>query len=501
MKFYLSLLMMLFLSISGCFASPEIEIQEGDVTINGITIENSNREYPLISYNDITYFPMTWFDSRFLGIETTWDSVTGLDVSLSNVTTSYQESKMTSIHLLKAVQLPAFDITINGEQYLDEDYPFLLYNNVTYFPLTWAIAHDMLNWTYEWQPDKGLFVNSMNPLVKDVELPVYASNNDVILFNNYYYFVESNDINNMIYKAPVSDLSNIVHVYTYEYSQSYGKHSWLTFRVIDNDLWFFYHSGGSVMGSDVHFKITETETIEQYRGYLDFINSEYGNLVINYGVPPSRNNLTLDNQSIGDSNNIYGWRLEMKGSNTSMGRSMSEKIVNNLLYILGSNQDEIYLNRLYTVDLKSGETTVIIDENVSDFKIVEDKLYYITSEGLIKIFRSGQKTVLGDYHLENVSKWHVTHGGYLHYLKDGIYYVYDLNNNNNIVTRKNASCYYTKDDLIILQLKDDDYGVVVYAESGTEVIRVTAQVERIYLSNHLLFKTTDGVIKEMKLTQ
>ncbi len=108
---------------------------------------------------------------------------------------------------------------------------------------------------------------------------------------------------------------------------------------------------------------------------------------------------------------------------------------------------------------------------------------------------------MDDYNLENVSKWHVTHGGYLHYLKEGMYYVFDLNNNKNIVTRENANYYYTKDNLIILQLEDDDYGIVVYAESGTEVIRVTDQVERIYLSDHLLFKTTDGVINEMKLTQ
>lgn len=49
-----------------------------NITLNGVKIQNDIRLYPFIVYNDITYFPMTYYDSRFLGLETEWDTVTGL---------------------------------------------------------------------------------------------------------------------------------------------------------------------------------------------------------------------------------------------------------------------------------------------------------------------------------------------------------------------------------------------------------------------------------------
>jgi hypothetical protein len=38
------------------------------VTLNGHMVENQYREYPLLVYKGITYFPMTWYDSRLLGL-------------------------------------------------------------------------------------------------------------------------------------------------------------------------------------------------------------------------------------------------------------------------------------------------------------------------------------------------------------------------------------------------------------------------------------------------
>jgi len=44
-----------------------------EVRLNGIQVNNNDRKYPLIVYNNITYFPMTYDDSRFLGLKTEWD--------------------------------------------------------------------------------------------------------------------------------------------------------------------------------------------------------------------------------------------------------------------------------------------------------------------------------------------------------------------------------------------------------------------------------------------
>lgn len=50
------------------------------VTLNGTVIDNKTSQYPLITYKDITYFPMTYFDCRFLGLESAWNSSTGLNI-------------------------------------------------------------------------------------------------------------------------------------------------------------------------------------------------------------------------------------------------------------------------------------------------------------------------------------------------------------------------------------------------------------------------------------
>ena len=55
------------------------------VTLNGTVIENETNQYPLIVYKDITYFPMTYYDCRLLGLESVWDSTTGLKIAKTGV--------------------------------------------------------------------------------------------------------------------------------------------------------------------------------------------------------------------------------------------------------------------------------------------------------------------------------------------------------------------------------------------------------------------------------
>ncbi len=45
------------------------------VTINGEVADNNFSQYPLIVYKDITYFPMTYNDCRFLALESYWKGI------------------------------------------------------------------------------------------------------------------------------------------------------------------------------------------------------------------------------------------------------------------------------------------------------------------------------------------------------------------------------------------------------------------------------------------
>ena len=47
-----------------------IQIPSFKVSINDIEMEKRENKYPIILYKDVTYFPMTYKNSRFLGVNT-----------------------------------------------------------------------------------------------------------------------------------------------------------------------------------------------------------------------------------------------------------------------------------------------------------------------------------------------------------------------------------------------------------------------------------------------
>ena len=54
-------------------AAMRADVVTAKVTLNGQVIDNKNAKYPLLSYSNITYFPMTYHLSRFMGVETDWN--------------------------------------------------------------------------------------------------------------------------------------------------------------------------------------------------------------------------------------------------------------------------------------------------------------------------------------------------------------------------------------------------------------------------------------------
>lgn len=135
-----------------------------DIVLNGKHIDNNYRLYPFIAYNDITYFPMTYYDSRFLNIDTHWDEKSGLsiikgaDISADSPDTSTGDNAITFNAFIAD-----FDINVNGKKiynYNGEPYPLLVYRGVTYFPLTWRFCVDEFGWDYHYSDDDGLVINS-----------------------------------------------------------------------------------------------------------------------------------------------------------------------------------------------------------------------------------------------------------------------------------------------------------------------------------------------------
>ncbi len=141
-----------------------VSIPSFNITINGQRINNTYAKYPYIVYNNITYFPMTYNGSRFLGLKSDWDASNGLVISKaaerSGVNENSTQSSQNSGNY-SAVTTTGY-IKVNGE-YIDnesEQYPLINFRDVTYFPLTWRFAVDEFGWDYSFTNSGGLVINS-----------------------------------------------------------------------------------------------------------------------------------------------------------------------------------------------------------------------------------------------------------------------------------------------------------------------------------------------------
>ncbi len=141
-------------SAAGKAALPSFEVR-----LNGIEADNSSRRYPLAVYNDITYFPMTYYDAAFLGLKSSFTEADGLSVTSTNPSGVYRPENGPSGSL--EISLPSYPITVNGVSIDNsaEEYPLLNIGGITYFPLTWRFVHDLFGWETSFN-ENGLTVTN-----------------------------------------------------------------------------------------------------------------------------------------------------------------------------------------------------------------------------------------------------------------------------------------------------------------------------------------------------
>ena len=144
-------------------AAMRADVVTGKVTLNGQVIDNKNAKYPLLSYSNITYFPMTYHLSRFMGVETDWNGTAkSLNIYAGGAQSAYVAEPGKAPKGSVSVTLPSYRISVNGAQInnKEEKYPIFNYNGITYFPLTWAYAVDSFGWSYQWDAVNGLRIDT-----------------------------------------------------------------------------------------------------------------------------------------------------------------------------------------------------------------------------------------------------------------------------------------------------------------------------------------------------
>lgn len=195
--------------------SVKVTLPNFKVTLNGTVVENNYKEYPLIVYNNITYFPMTYYDCRFLGLETDWDG-SKLSIEKDNISGAYYDYKTTKKNNTSNIAtIPSFPIKVNGKTIDNskETYPLLSFRSVTYFPLTWKYGVGEFGWDYNFSNDKGLVINADTLTPKEVVIQ-----NDLgggfTVSDGYLYYYDGN--NGKIMAANLNNPANLIEVHKLE---------------------------------------------------------------------------------------------------------------------------------------------------------------------------------------------------------------------------------------------------------------------------------------------
>lgn len=156
------------------------------LTLNDTSLDQSYSQYPFLFYNDITYMPMTWNNLQALNMEYEWSDESGLTIWPNRnypppIHTSPVEQDLSNERNKSSytAHLADFAIHISGTEIdnSEEPFPFLTFRDITYVPLTWRFAHEMLQLDLGWNEQNGLGViggqNVMQAIIGDDDEAFY----------------------------------------------------------------------------------------------------------------------------------------------------------------------------------------------------------------------------------------------------------------------------------------------------------------------------------------
>jgi len=390
-----------------------VTLPDFKVTLNGEEVNNSYSKYPLIVYKDITYFPMTYNDCRFLGLESYWrGNAEGLFIEASDVTAAhkpYRTSVKNNRH--QTAVIPGFPITVN-EKSVDnqkEEYPLLSFRDVTYFPMTWNFGVNEFSWDYAFDGENGLVIDSDNIKLTQKSLPADRARNaggtlknNVAVTNAFVYY---EDAQGQIMQASLSNTSSTKQVYqlpvwtygdgkTFVYAGLYAE---------DGRAFLTYHQGGATMGTDYLIRINDdgsTTLLNDTRYYI----KNFGDISIQYwiGPAPGPGQLSIKGEGsewhpLGNPDLLYGWAWRVSGNQSGGGSSEDVYLVGSDLYILGFDimSESTSTTGLYKVNINTNETVRISAKEVTAFNIEGDSIYYASAGSIYRYsLREGTEELL-----------------------------------------------------------------------------------------------------------
>lgn len=367
---------------SNTYAKEVATIPSCTVTLNGQSVDNTYRQFPLLQYKDIVYFPMTYYDCRFLGVYTDWNEKTStLYINTENISGAYRKynwewknGKRNEIDICKANIVVNSKVIDNSK----EEYPLILFRDVTYFPLTWRFAVDEFGWEYSYDDKNGLVINADNYICKTLELPDLreAMFPDIATDGKYYYYT-GND--KKVYRTPVDNIQANEHIYTMAHNiYTPDGSSSILFSVQGDDVYLSYRTGAS-MGTNYRVKINPDGTTvdskngnysESFLGGSEFVYDCDGFIVRLYRGGNGNSRVIYQKDGAPNAIEILSDGIvfaERRFEGMEDGEYYGNlKILGNNIYTTGYNKTNNENSLLYRYDVENETLTPLI-ENVANF--------------------------------------------------------------------------------------------------------------------------------------
>lgn len=522
----IAVVLMVVLSTNVFAYNVNVTLPTFDVRVNNIEIDNENREYPLLVYKNITYFPMTFHDSHFLGLETKWDESIGLKINKSENKHGYVDYNSSANKSSYTAVIPYFNVEVNGNSIDNskEEYPILVFRNVTYFPLTWRFAVDEFGWDYKFTRENGLEIS--NPThtglkVTEVKLPVARKrdfhNGAFTVAGDYFYYEGEKGI---IYQTPIDNPSVKKSVYElpmWTYGDSYVYPSLETDETRNfgyGIAMLTYHQGGATMGADYKIILNDDGTNETFAvGYLNrkVFGDEFGDITVDVShfPPPFPNNLTMKREgeeefkAIGSADYVYGWVKNVEYSRSddlhktggeiiafAYGRSNDLYKIDDEIYLLAYKfNDEKATTGIHRVNINAGEIIRICEEAVQRFMIEGNMIYFMDIEGyLYKIsLVDGNKAekltdfVVSDFTVLNNIVYYVS-------VEDKGLELFKLGESNSVNPGGRVRELVNTEGYVYCIFEESTtYKFIVFTKTGLQIFKTNANIRFVSINQNRLF--------------
>lgn len=259
-----------------------VTIPEFDVTVNKVLIDTEHSQYPVILYKNITYFPMTYDMARAIDVEISFNSVNGFSIkkgqwskrdkydNVKQIEQIFLDANNTfgSEHTAKIANYP---ITVNGSiiDNLNEEYPILMFKDITYFPMTFRYAFDEFDTMTGFDAESGLriFFDEYCSKKNSDNGHYVGTNNTETLKNEWGIDVKktfANEDRMGVIKEHIKQNYSFVHTPLGDYYFDIRISDWNSNSIyikLENDKLIFLHSDLSVLSDYTQEAIVLTKDI------------------------------------------------------------------------------------------------------------------------------------------------------------------------------------------------------------------------------------------------